>query len=280
MDNWSLWARDFAKSPGAAAFAALIAAGIAFVGIGRQVAVSRSVLEHQRDAASTTSWWQTFEWASSRALPSSDKEHPLPDSVTISTLVALLQAATKEVQEAACREIIDVLASRVALSEANDKESSEITEPEASAAFNALASYVKASNGTSAASPEAEAAVYERNVLYALTQLRSDIRAFREPLLGDARTDAVVEVAGSRVAVDVSYARTVQVVRARIQSIAERRRERALNPVVVVSRFPSPFTREQEAEMGVFVAQWNSPNDNRRLLEALGSASTLSITET
>ncbi|GEM_PF-7078115 len=275
LANWGLWARDFAKSPGAAAFAALIAAAIAFAGISRQVSVSRSALEHQREAASTARWWETFEWASSRALPIGEKDLPLPDSVTISTLQSLSQTTATDVQKVACAGVIDVLTSRLVSMSNEVGDSGEAAEPAASAAFDALASYVQASDGTSAASPRAEAAVYERRVLQALNSLSTDIRAFREPRVGDTRTDAVVELGDAKVAVEVTFSRTPQVVRARVRSAAQQRRDNGAIPLVLVSRFSSPFTPSEEAELRVVVAQWNTPEDNEILLSALRRASML-----
>lgn len=274
MDEWGLWARDFAKSPGAAAFAAVIAASMAFVGISRQVAVSRSALDHQRDAANTTVWWETFEWASTRALPAGETDVPLPDSVTISTLQSLSLTATNDVQRAACAGVIDALTARVDIG-TESHEQDVAHETPSSAALNALTSYVAASGGTRAASAKAEAVVYEHKVLSALTTFGPDFRVFREPPGTDSRADAVVEVRGEKVAVDVSFARTPQVVRARARSAAMHRRELNLGPLVLVSRFPPPFTPEEEAEMRVVVAQWDSVEDMTHLRDALLRASNL-----
>lgn len=275
LPNWGLYAREFAKSPGAAGCAAIVAAAIAYISIRRQVAVSRSALDHQRAVASASAWWETFQWASGRAMPSGQNDQALPDSVTISTLLSLVKTAADDVQKVACAEMIEVLTPRVVSMADEGQESEETPEPEESAAFNALASYVTATDGTSAASPKAEAAVYERSVLAALANLSSDVRAFREPQIGDSRVDAVVEVGDVRVAVQITFARTPMVVRARVRSIAQRRGDKTSNPIVFVSRFASPFPPEEEAEMRVVVAQWNSSDDNRRLLEALRRASAL-----
>ncbi len=273
--NWGVYARDFAKSPGAAGCAAVVAAGIAYVSIRRQVAVSRSALEHQREVASARAWWEAFQWASGRAMPSGEKDRPLPDSVTISTLHSLTETATDDVQRVACAGMIEVLTPRVVFTADDSQESKENPEQDETAAFNALVSYVRATGGTSAASPKAEAAVYERRVLAALADLSSEVRAFREPQIGHSPVDAVVEVANVRVAVEVTFARTPQVVRARVRSVVQRRGDKTSNPLVFVSRFPSPFTAEEEAEMRAVVVQWNAPDDDSRLLDALRRASAL-----
>ncbi|MGY3262240.1 hypothetical protein [Frigoribacterium sp. 2355] len=280
LANWGIWARDFAKSPGLAALAAVAAASIAFRGISKQVSVSRAALEHQREAARTAVWWQTFEWASSRALPSSEKDIPLPVAVTISTLHSLSQTTTTDVQKVACAGVIGALTSRVVAMPGDSAPSLEEPESDASAALDALASYVEASDGTPAASLKAQAVVeqameYEQQVMTTLAMLSPEVKAFREPQVRGARADAVVEIGDARVAVAISFARTVQVVRARSLSAATQRREGTSIPLVLVSRFPSPFTPEDEAQLRVVVAQWNSAADNRGLLEALKRASTL-----
>jgi hypothetical protein len=276
----SLWAGDFVTSPGFAGVAAVAAAVIASRSIGRQVAVSRSTLDHQRDAADKATWWKTFEWASSRAVPVREDDNALPESVTISTLEGLQETATDDVQRRACKGMIEVLTPQVVMSD-DAREASEATRTDPSAALEALISYVDASDGTPAASPAARAAVaamagmYHSTVLSALPTLGPNIQVHRQPPGTDSEVDAVVVVDGAAVGLEVIYSRTPEVVRARTRSAAQKRRAKQLNPLVVVSRFPSPFTFEEEAEMRAVVVQWDSSDDNDRLLEALQRASKL-----
>ncbi|MBD8538049.1 hypothetical protein [Frigoribacterium sp. CFBP 8751] len=268
-----------------AAFAALAAALIAFLGLRKQVQVSQSTLDHQRQDAKQLAWWRTFEWASSRALPSGERDIPLPHSVTIRTLERLVNEATTKVQEAACSGVIDVLSAQVLpVVDEDVNESATEARRDSSAAVEALVSYVEASGGTAAASARAEAAVYEPRVaaamyegkvLAALSALSADIRVFREPPISNSRTDAVAEVSGRPVAVEISFARTPMVVRARARSAAQQRREIGAIPLVLVSRFESPFSAEEETELRLVVARWNLPADNGKLLDALRRASDL-----
>lgn len=285
LENWGQWLRDFAMTPGAAAFAALVAAGIAFFGISRQVRVSQSALEHQREDASQLAWWRTFEWTSSRALPLCQNDVPLPQAVTISTLESLAKAATTDVQRAACSGVIDVLSSRVLpVVESDVAAPSSAADQDSSAAVDALLSYVEANGGTSAASSKAEAvmyqprvagAMYEQRVLAELSSLSPDVRAFREPSNSNSRADATLEIAGKRVAVEISFARTPLVVRARARSAAQHLQQSPACPLVLVSRFETPFSAAEEAQLRVVVATWNSPADNEELLAALHRAAAL-----
>lgn len=285
LENWGVWLRQFAMSPGAAAFAALAAAAIAFAGISKQVRVSRSALDHQRQEASQLAWWRTFEWASGRGLPQGSDDVPLPQAVTISTLENLVKTATTDVQRAACSGLIDALTSRVLPNiDRDDVDAAADAENDSPGAIDALMSYVDASASTAAASsraeaalyePRVEAAKYEQTVIAALPGLSSDVRVFLEPPVTDSRTDAIVEIAGRSVAVEVSFARTPMVVRARARSASQHRRIAGLTPLVLVSRFQSPFSDEEEAELRVVVATWNSPADNENLLADIRRASLL-----
>jgi hypothetical protein len=128
---------------------------------------------------------------------------------------------------------------------------------------------------TRAVADQARASRSARKVLAALASLSPDVSAFREPQIGDSAVDAVVEVDNVPVTVGVTFARTPMVVRARVRSVVQRRGDKTLNPLVFVSRFPSPFAAEEEAEMRIVVAQWNSPDDDNRLLGALRRAGAL-----
>lgn len=275
LHAWASWIGDYLKSPGIAVIAALIA----LFGISRQVAVSRETLKHNRDSDADTSWWRSFEWAASRALPENEGSSPLPADVIISTLQSLARSATTDVQRVACAGLIDALAPRV-VNVAEGTPGSETTGGSTNAAFLALRSYVSASNGTTAASPAAEATVreyeaYKHRVLAALSTLPAPIRAFREPEISNSKADAVVMVGDTRVALEVSYARTPSVVRARFNAAAHLRQDLTTAPLVLVSRFDSPFPDGGGSAERVVVAKWNSPADNDGLRAALERAARL-----
>lgn len=272
---WGSWLSDYLKSPGIAVIAALIA----LFGISRQVAVSRETLKHNRDSDADTSWWRSFEWAASRALPDKDGGSPLPADVIISTLQSLARSATTDVQRVACAGLIDALAPRV-VNVGENSSGGETTGSSTNAAFLALRSYVNASNGTTASSPTAEATVreyetYKNSVLAALLTLPAPIRVFREPEISNSKADAVVMVGDKRVALEVSYARTPSVVRARSNAAAQLRQDPTTAPLVLVSRFDSPFADGAASTKRVVVVKWNSPADNETLRQALEEAAQL-----
>lgn len=96
------WFGDFLKSPGFTGLGAIIAAGIAIVGISLQIRASR---QRDTDAA----WWQSFEWASDRGLPRDSSELRLPADAAIDTLNALATAARTDIQRHAVRGVVEEL---------------------------------------------------------------------------------------------------------------------------------------------------------------------------
>ncbi len=178
-------------------------------------------------------------------------------------------------QRVACAGVIDALTARVEIGTEEPHEQGVAQEAHSSAALDALTSYVEASDGTRAASAKAEAVVYEHKVLTALTTFGPDMRVVSRAAGKRLRADALVEVRGRQVAVVVSFAAVPQVVRALAHSTALHRRRHDLGPVVLVSRFSSPFTLEEEAGMRLVVAQWESSEDTQRLRDALLRASKL-----
>lgn len=96
------WFGEFLRSPGFTGLCAVIAAGIAIVGISLQLSASR-----QRDA--DAAWWQSFEWASDRGLPRDSSELKLPSDAAIDTLNALATAARTDIQKHAVGGVVDEL---------------------------------------------------------------------------------------------------------------------------------------------------------------------------
>lgn len=278
LANWRQWLRDFAQSPGAAGFAALIAATIAFDGILIQVSVSRASLEHQRQATRADAWWAMFEWASNRAIPSRQEDQPLPTSVTIRTLERLADEATSSVQEAACAGVIDALTRSMDTPTIEPPTDADIDLPERDdSAFAALASYVKSSRGTSAASSVAEALIYENDVLTALASLKDPtVRILRNPGF-DTGADAIAEIDGRRVVIEIKAVRSSERLRGMVLQTIRRLRDRGrdADTYVLITPFPSPLPPEQEAELRAVVAQWRKPEDTASLLAALRRASML-----
>lgn len=96
------WVERFSTSPGAAGVAAVVAAGIGFWAIARQLRHNKSV---ERDAA----WWKSFEWVTDRALPQ-DESDRLPYFIAIDMLAPLVDSASNATQERICGAFLDHLA--------------------------------------------------------------------------------------------------------------------------------------------------------------------------
>ena len=279
LSGWGQWTRDFTKSPGAAAFAALVAAAIAFCGISKQVTVSRASLDHERKATRAVGWWAMFEWASDRALPARREDRPLPTSVTIRTLQRLADDATSSVQEAACAGVIDILTQSIDTTGPLSADAAS-PEPAASAAVEALASYVQASRGTPAASAAAEALLYEHQVLTALAQLSHEeptVTIFKNPPSSGDSADAVAEVDGQRVIIEIKYRTTAQGHAKMAAQTLDRMRARGQSndAYLLVTPFPSPLRPNEESGLRAVATQWVAPKDTPSLLAALRHASAL-----
>lgn len=271
LSNWSSWARDFAKSSGFAGVTAVVAAVIAAISIGRQVKVSRDALIQSRSTADASSWWTSFEWASGRAIPVGKDDQPLPDSVTIRTLQGLAGAAQTTVQSVACGQMINVLTARVKAAGIAPEKADEEAGPDSSAAFDALESYVRASEGTPAASSQAEALLYERGVLRSLHDVFPSSIAPAGADLATAPSDAVVRHNGVDVYVEVLYGRVPAVARAKVRSF----RSKSNAPLVLVSRYPSPLDVNFALQMAVVTVQWRGPESSEELRAAVITASAM-----
>jgi len=209
------WLLDFSKTPGAAAVAALAAASIAFTGITRQVKASHAQLDHQRSSEANARWWESFEWAATRAIPPGESDVALPIETSISTLTALRDDATSDIQLTSCRGLIDELSRRLGES-SRDAEAVE-SEPdtnETSAAWAALSNWVATAAAGPANSPAAEARLREFELLQALSlaaQLHPEtidrVEADRVLSKGDGRLfrpDAIATVEGVEIVVEIA----------------------------------------------------------------------------
>ncbi|MFI9487365.1 hypothetical protein ACIG47_13325 [Promicromonospora sp. NPDC052451] len=277
---WGQWLRDFAQSPGAAAFAALTAAVIAYSGISRQIKVSRESLAHQKDAAKTDAWWAMFEWVSDRAIPPRKEDEPLPTTVTISTLERLSEVATSGVQKAACAGVIDALTKNIGSRTTEPPLDPDTTSPEPDdTTLAALDSYVESNRGTPAASMLAESFIYEDKVIKSLASLTAADPTLNNLQLqpADAGADAVVDVDGRQVLIQIKTARNPQYVGGMVFETIRKFRTRgsSTDGYLVITPFPSPLRPDQEAELRAVAAQWQAPTDNASLQAALHRASAL-----
>lgn len=291
-----LWLSDFAKSPGLAGMSALIAAVIAFIGISRQVRVSRvsvemartsaleaqthaqESLEHQRAVEQDRAWWKTFEWASSRAIPSDKSAEPLPYVAVLNTFQALADSATDDVQRAAIAGVMDVAAKRAGETIAADGSSdSDGVDGDATEQLrSALSAYVATTANTPARSRAAEYQLYELDVLKALARVEGGSVRVQEDgrsrqSSSGFRPDAIVEVDGNQVIVELKLFREPSA-KARYMALETLRRIRGTSlrqPILLISPMAPKFGTDVEAELSFRAVSWKSPSDDAALRRAL-----------
>jgi hypothetical protein len=299
LANTGLWLRDFAKSPGATATAALLAASLAFWGISRQVTVSRQTLSHQRDAATqllehqrktedSKAWWSTFEWSADRGIPSDPSDTALPLSVSIRTFEQLQESAQTDVQKAACGGVMDVLAQLVSPSEQVDGLPSrsvrtEPGDPNYEGARAALSSYVVASRGTAAASPGSEARLYDLEATSAVAGLNIEnaiVRALPRlrglALDGSATTvvpDVSVEINQRTVLLEFKAYYSASGAKRAIFETVGRFRARGISlPIIVVTPQSIEIASQWSRQNKCLAIQWRDSRDNDALRVAIQEA--------
>lgn len=290
-----LWLRDFAKTPGAAALAALIAACIALSGISRQVSVSRANLELERRREQDRSWWQSFEWAVSRGVPLDAAHRALREDVSINTFTALQASALTDVQRSACSGMLDILSTERPTSDEDTSSNlpldSESSESEAyviqgAKTYEALATYVKASAGTAAASAGARARLYELQVLSVMEGFAGPGVSFLDPKwvkLGPNsnrryRPDAVMVLEGQYVNIESKYRDSAVSVSnwTGLQRSIEAIRTRGIDtPVLFVSPQTFEIPDQVRKEWAFEIARWQAPEDNESVRSALVRAAKL-----
>lgn len=282
--NWSFYLRDWAKSPGPAAIGALVAASVAAWSIHLQVNAARDAARKQETAARIAAWWQMFEWASERAVPSAKDGIALPESVTIGTLQQLSATAENRAQKTACGSMIDVLTERVAAATPTaDEEGArndrvEHARDAEARDFNALAAYVESTKGTPAASPMAEALLYERSVILSISDLGEGYKVL-QPARDGGPLDVIIDHYGHSVGIVVKYIRdprSKNSVNRLVHTYRDiRSRMVSSMPVLLVSPMDA---QELEArfpkDSQVIPVQWRSAEDDEVLHAAIVQAAT------
>lgn len=309
------WVSDFMRSPGFAGLAALAAAGLAFTGISRQVQVARENLEqarksadqaqqsaqesllHSRRTEQDRAWWNSFEWASSRALPADSGAESLPYVAVLRTFEALAKSATDHVQEAAIAGVMDVAAER------HDRSETEIrgirdersvlaagSGEDSEAMRSALAGFVASTRGTPASSSQAVHLLHEIDVLGALHRLSEGDGAVHvgrrgleyiapQPNRSIFQPDAVVEIDGATVVVEIKgWSIPVPPM---AKNTLEMIRDRGVRePVVIVVSGhvrPSHVFDKLEQSLGFKIVTWRDADDDGALLMALRSAAQMGL---
>ncbi len=105
LPNVLRWVGSFVVANGAAV-ATVAAAFVAFGGIAWQIGLARKT-------AQSNSWWQTFEWAAERAIPSKEGSIALPADTITSALNQLALDAPTDAQKQACSGIISLIVDRL-----------------------------------------------------------------------------------------------------------------------------------------------------------------------
>ncbi len=296
--RWGIgvWLSDFAKSSGFAGLCALAAATIAFIGISRQVRVSRDALahaetqasesrrhtqqvfEHSQQADADRAWWESFQWASNRSIPASPAETPLPLVSIVRALDALARSASNEVQRGAISGVMDAATDLNKSSSASHQDSNDHDADADSNIQEALAAFVSTTANTAASSAGAEARLYEIDVMNSIRRLSGVDTVRTSPVLhsenalfaGDAvRPDAVLTSHGREVIVEVKYLRkSSSMLSRRIRETVARFSE-FQRPILIVTPSESDLVRQRVSRPDVAVVQWRDSSDDDALRLAI-----------
>lgn len=100
--GWHYAFGRFATSPGAGGVAAVMAAIIAATAVGLQ-------LRHNKKVEEERSWWERFEWVTTRAVPAEDEHTALPYDLSLDILTSLAARTTDDTQGRACGGFVNYL---------------------------------------------------------------------------------------------------------------------------------------------------------------------------
>lgn len=287
LPGMGVWLRDFAKSPGLAACAALVAAIIAYQGISKQVAVAQLSLDNQEMAKRSDTWWEMFEWASNRAFPPDKSAQPLPASVTVSTLTELVSEATTKAQRVACKSVVDTLTRNVEAKPENPFKDPHNSKFDISFA-NSLQTYIDVSQNSEAASPAAastlqkivDAENYLQSILNALSTIEHNetdimVSSISRTRSIDDGVDAVVKVGGQPVSIIIKFSSAALLSKQTLLKQLRPFYNLGTTPCLVVTSSAFPLLVPELREMRAHVTQWQTESDNPALLRALRSAAAL-----
>lgn len=265
----SEWIPHFLTSPGVGGIGALVAAGIAYFGISKQVRAASRSLEHQRAAEENRSWWERFEWASARAVPSKSDEKPLPYNAILSTLSELADSSRDDVQKLAVRAIMDT-AQDDSPQEADDATASKGRPEDDSARLRALQLYSNATRNTAAHSPVVEGQIYELEVLQALREIPSI--QFIEPSrsLSGSTPDAVIVYREHAVIVEIkSYGGKTSLSNSDIDELKSFTETNEASHALVISPERLKNSFNQRGYLEIETVSWKSPEDTELVISAL-----------
>lgn len=312
------WISGFLQTSGFAGVCALGAASLAFIGLNRQMLLTRrSMLQSQRNVArdqiharkvllnsekveATRSWWDRFEWVTSRALPSSKTDEALPAEALLLTFAALLDEAKADgdkVREAAANSISDLV---VQASRGRDDDTdpghsaAEKADPEANSAgerdsagmendaaahgwgdterlLYAMTTLSAASSGTQGRSPRVDNRLYELQVLDALSSAGLKVHRISPQATQskDFLVDAEIRLRGVRIAVGIKgWTDRTTAFRQRFDDlVGHYRSSRSSQPILVVSRADAGVTIAAREPAAAHVT-WRPGDSPTILMEA------------
>lgn len=96
------WIVRFTTGSGLAGLCALVAACIAYMGVGRTVHTQQSIREDEK-------WWQQFNWLMDRTFPATGQEHRLPLEVVSTLLHGLILPSNDGLRNSTALKASDIL---------------------------------------------------------------------------------------------------------------------------------------------------------------------------
>ena len=96
------WIVRFTTGSGLAGLCALVAACIAYMGVGRTVHNQQKIREDEK-------WWQQFNWLMDRVFPATGQEHSLPLEVASTLLTGLILPSNDALRNSTALKACDVL---------------------------------------------------------------------------------------------------------------------------------------------------------------------------
>lgn len=272
------WISDFAKSPGLGGISALAAASLALWGIFAQTNVAKRSLNHQRQVDKNSAWWERFEWTSSRAVPRSKDETPLPYEAVLSTLTSLAETATDDVQRRAVGAITQIAAEEESGGKSADTVRLNTLPTELTARIEALQKYSQAAGDSPARSTAIDAQLYEFQVTEALKRIldpdsvRTGDVYPNTVTSGRIAPDALVVHNGKRIVVEIkNYKKPWFNNRNTVLQVRNLIEATNAHAGIVVTPTEIPAV-SQFKSLGIITAKWSSTEDDSTLRTALDSA--------
>lgn len=311
LDAAAIGWRRFFISPGMAGLAAVIAATIAALTVGRQ-------LRQSRTAESRKAWWQTFEWVTDRVLPrdgeavfdkawgvsllgklgddkSADENQEKARASTVAHLVTKMnleeQRLAAELDTATTYQSLDIHSATPSelagsLTEENSTTSigrsgrntseEQLTDLRAKN-LDAVTRYNQANRGTDGMSVEAEAYEIKNRAMDAVDRIKRDAAwGFRStPQVGSSRFDSLLRKDGTAVAIEIIQVRDQTSIAKRLERLQRITRDLGVGLVLIVAHASSEHSigaLSLDDSTQVVVVSDFGPIDRARIKHAIDSS--------